>query len=206
MSAYKLTYFEAKGVAEVSRLALAVAGVNYEDIRVSQEDWPTQKPKFPQGKLPVLEAGSNIFPQSRAILRFIAREHGLYGIDNIQNTEVDVIIETVQDLSELMFRSVFDPNEQKKAELYKELMEQAVPSFAGIFERILENKAWLVGGQLTIADLAVFNVFDYINHMSIRKQGPSVYTKYPVLKSHTERVKSNEKVKAWLDMRPDTVY
>ena len=41
---YKLTYFNVKGAAEVSRLMFAAAGVKYTDERVTREDWPKLKP------------------------------------------------------------------------------------------------------------------------------------------------------------------
>jgi glutathione S-transferase len=43
-SSYKLTYFNARGRAEVARLCLAAAGIKYENVRVEQADWPTLKP------------------------------------------------------------------------------------------------------------------------------------------------------------------
>ena len=40
----KLTYFNNKGLAEFSRLVLAQAGVEYEDVRITQDEWQTLKP------------------------------------------------------------------------------------------------------------------------------------------------------------------
>jgi glutathione S-transferase len=45
MPSYKLTYFNGRGRAEVSRLIFTVAGVAFTDDRV--ENWPTGK----EGKL-----------------------------------------------------------------------------------------------------------------------------------------------------------
>ena len=41
MPSYKLTYFDGRGRAEISRLIFAAAGVEYTDERV--KDWPAGK-------------------------------------------------------------------------------------------------------------------------------------------------------------------
>ena len=44
MPAYKLCYFNTRGLAEMSRLLFVEAGVAYEDVRYSMEEWPKHKP------------------------------------------------------------------------------------------------------------------------------------------------------------------
>ena len=44
MPSYKLMYFEGKGRAEVIRMALTVAGQEFEDKRFTREEWQTVKP------------------------------------------------------------------------------------------------------------------------------------------------------------------
>jgi glutathione S-transferase len=43
MATYKLTYFNGKGRAEISRLVFAAAGKSYEDKRITSADWQTLK-------------------------------------------------------------------------------------------------------------------------------------------------------------------
>lgn len=43
MTKYQLYYFDSRGRAEYARLVFAAAGVEYEDIRVSREEWPAMK-------------------------------------------------------------------------------------------------------------------------------------------------------------------
>ena len=42
MAKYELMYFNGRGRAELTRVAFAIAGVEYEDTRVT--DWPALKP------------------------------------------------------------------------------------------------------------------------------------------------------------------
>ena len=44
MPSYKLIYFNARGGGELSRLVFAAAGKEYDDIRLSSDDWKLQKP------------------------------------------------------------------------------------------------------------------------------------------------------------------
>ena len=45
MSTYKLTYFPARARAEVVRFVFTQAEVKYEDVRITEEQWPELKPR-----------------------------------------------------------------------------------------------------------------------------------------------------------------
>src|SRR6266850_1773471 len=61
MPKLKLTYFDFHGGrGEPARLALSIAGIPFEDDRVSGADWPRRKPSTPFGSVPVLEADGPI--------------------------------------------------------------------------------------------------------------------------------------------------
>ncbi|KAK3094002.1 hypothetical protein FSP39_022790 [Pinctada imbricata] len=74
MGKYKLTYFNSRGFAEVSRIILKLKEQDFEDVRVDSETWPKMKQDTPQGKLPVLEVDGKKIPQSSAIYRYLAGE------------------------------------------------------------------------------------------------------------------------------------
>jgi glutathione S-transferase len=73
MSKPKLIYFDAPvSRGEECRLALHLAGIDFEDVRVPRGDWQALKPTMPFGSLPVLEIPDKPpLGQSNAILATI---------------------------------------------------------------------------------------------------------------------------------------
>merc|ERR1712198_768900 len=63
----RLTYFPARGRAEISRLILAHAGVKFDDIRLTGEDFAKVKPLLPYGSMPILEYKGEVICESMAI-------------------------------------------------------------------------------------------------------------------------------------------
>ena len=53
MSTYKLYYFDFRNTGELARLIFAQAGMKYEDIRITREEWGTSDHKHcKQSKMP----------------------------------------------------------------------------------------------------------------------------------------------------------
>ena len=66
---YQLTYFNAKGRAEVIRWLFAIAGQPYEDKRIEMDKWPAIKSTMPFGAIPILivTQGSSTFTLSQSL-------------------------------------------------------------------------------------------------------------------------------------------
>ena len=86
MTRPRLTYFDAPvSRGEECRLALHLAGVDFEDNRIQSSAWPALKEQMPYGALPVLELpGHPPFAQTNAILVLIGRRHGLHPSDDFE--------------------------------------------------------------------------------------------------------------------------
>ena len=104
----KLTYFNLRGRAEVSRLMLAHKGVEYEDNRITGDQWKALKPKTPFGGLPLLEYNGLELSQSMTIGRFLAREMNLAGKTRTEEAQVDMVVDCIIDLIGARVKAVFE--------------------------------------------------------------------------------------------------
>ncbi|XP_067685410.1 uncharacterized protein [Haliotis asinina] len=202
MPTYKLRYFNAKGLGEVSRLLFAIAGQEYEDVRYTPETWPTEKPNTPLGQVPVLEIDGKPYSQSTAIARYLARTFGYYGKGDLQALEVDQVLGIVQDVITTMIKAYYEKDESRKAQFTKENKEEKFPMYMGMFEKLLKNNnanGYFVGDSITLADLYVFDLYEKV-------KSDVNLDDYPLVKKCIDHVGSNEKIKAWVEKRPVTEH
>jgi len=113
---YKLSYFNGRGRAEIARIILAEAGVEYEDDRVS--DWPgTLKATILTGQMPVLYVDGKQVCQSGVIHRFLTASFGLVGDSHLAAAYCDMVYET---LNELYFKlPLFEKDAEKQKKKWR---------------------------------------------------------------------------------------
>jgi len=103
----KITYFDIRGRAETARLVLAYAEVSFEDDRLPfppNEVWAAKKPSVTLGQLPTLEVGGKTLHQSMAIARYLAKENGLAGANNLEGAQCDEIVDFISDMQNAIVR------------------------------------------------------------------------------------------------------
>jgi glutathione S-transferase len=85
---FKFTYFTFKALGEVSRVLFALANQEYENVRLSSEEWPKYKQQMILEQLPVLDVTENgktvQIAQSNAIERYLATRFNLFGKNEIE--------------------------------------------------------------------------------------------------------------------------
>merc|ERR1712137_1501744 len=108
MSVPRVTYFGIRGRAEPARLILAYAGVEFEDERLTFEQFGQMKAegKFQLGQVPTYKDDDVEIPQSMAIVRHLGRKYNLYGSNLSEQARVDVGIETGSDAGLAVFMNL----------------------------------------------------------------------------------------------------
>src|SRR5689334_846594 len=136
MNRPKLTYFDAPvSRGEECRLALHLAGVEFEDVRVKGPDWPAVKPQMPFGAVPVLELpGHPMLAQSNAILTFVGRRYGLHPKDDFEAARHEAMMHHVEELRVGFGPSMRMKDEAEKKKVREELVASFLPTWAGYVE------------------------------------------------------------------------
>lgn len=170
MPKYKLTYFDLRGRAEPTRLLFIVAGIQFEDERIGQEQWKAIKHKVPGNSLPFLSIDGVVVSQSMTINRHLARIFGLDGESLSQKLKVDEIVEYLVAMKNKMVELPMmsdDPRTQARAEeilkSFKDLMMKACTFIEAQIQRNMkEGNGFAVGNRLTFADIMIFEAFENI--------------------------------------------
>jgi hypothetical protein len=85
MTNYKLTYFDFDGGrGEPIRIAFHIAGIDFEDNRLSFREFGEMRGSIRFSSLPILEIDGVAVSQSNALSRFVGKMAGLYPEDGLQ--------------------------------------------------------------------------------------------------------------------------
>lgn len=206
MSGYKLTYFDAYGRAEVARWLFILAGVPYEDNRLTDQQWEALKPSAPFRQIPLLEAEGKTLCQTNAITRYLANKFGFAGKTDIEKAEVDMIVEcTMEIISPLGYIEDQAPKD-KKADLLSEFARDLMRKFLGYLQELLHKNnngdGFFVGQTVTLADIMMVHADYWLDYCKLTQ----VLDEYPKLKSHRERIQSLPAIADWIKKRPVTPF
>lgn len=199
MADYKLTYFDFPGGrGEPIRIALHAAGIDFEDHRISFDEFLQTREQMRFNCAPVLQIGDLEVTQSNAMLRYAGKLAGLYPEDGVQALYCDEAMDAVEDLlHHVVYTFGLEGDELKAAR------EKLIDGWMTIFIRglgeILERGGdYIADNRLTVADLKV-----YVQTRSLRSgmldHVPTdlVDSLAPNLVEHEARIAANPVVKSY---------
>ena len=143
--------------AEVSRLALYIGNIDFEDVRMTwREDFDimVDTGKLPYGvtspfrQIPVLEVDGQVIGQTAGIARFCGKLSGLYPKnDDMLAAQIDQIIDAANDITNLVGLTMREKDLDKRKLERQKLSKEVLPKWFGFLENLLtENKSseWFV--------------------------------------------------------------
>ena len=203
MPNYKLTYFDFPGGrGEPIRIAFHAAGIDFEDHRISFDEFLQTREQMRFNCAPVLHIDDVEVTQSNAMLRFVGKQAGLYPDDPTQALYCDEAMDAVEDLlHQIVYTFGLEGDELKAAR--QKLVDGWLTIFVKGLGEILERGGdYIADNRLTVADLKV-----YVQTRSLRSgtldHVPTdlVDTLAPSLVAHEERIANDPVVKAYYEGR-----
>jgi glutathione S-transferase len=203
MSKPRLTYFDAPtSRGEECRLALHVAGVDFEDVRIKAADWPALKPKTPFGSLPFLEmTGHPVLAQSNAILVLIGRLHGLHPNDVFEAARHEAMMQSVEDLRASVSPSLRMKDADEKKKVREHLASTVLPVWAAHAEKQIGDGPFFGGAALQVVDLKLYVLVRWIQSGALDHVPATVFEPFPKLNRVHDAVREHAGVKAWYAKR-----
>ena len=197
--------------AEVGRIALHIGNVDFEDTRISRDEFLQSKDTgklydgtvIPFRQIPCLNVDGQSINQTGGISRFCGKLSGLYPNENAMDAAlIDQVIDMATDLTVLLSPSGSETNEEKKRSMREELAEGALVRKISFLEELLEGGEgdWFVGKNITIADLAIWRLMGWLSSGMIDYLPTNLIAPFPNLKRVCSNVEKHPKVIEWIKM------
>lgn len=199
MTKPKLTYFDAPASrGEECRLALHLAGVDFEDIRIKRADWPALKPTTPFGGVPFLELpGRPVLAQSNAILVYLGRQYGLHPKDDFEAARHEAMMSHVEDLRANVGPTLRIEDEAEKKKARESLAASYLPAWGARAEKQIGDGPFLGGKAVNVADLKLYIAVRWFSRGILDHIPATIFADYPKLTRVHDAVSEHPGVKAW---------
>jgi glutathione S-transferase len=205
MANYKLTYFDFPGGrGEPIRIAFHAAGQDFEDQRISFEEFLQTRDQMRFNCAPVLQIDGVEVTQSNAMLRYVGKMAGLYPEDPTQALYCDEAMDAVEDmLHQVVFTFGLEGDALKNAR--QKLTDGWLTIFIKGLGEILERGGdYIADNRLTVADLKVYVQIHWLRSGTLEHVPTDlVETLAPNLVEHEERIANDPVVRAYYESRGD---
>jgi glutathione S-transferase len=199
MSKPKVTYFDFAGSrGEEVRLALVIAGMDFDDNRVKSDDFAQIKSDLPFGSLPVFEvSGRGVFAETNAILRLIGRVKHLHPDDPWDGARHDAVLDAGEELRQRLSATsrIADAAEKKAAR--QVLAADYIPRWAKGVERLIGKGPFVGGAHPAVADIKVYMIDKAISGGTYDDIPTTVLDPFARLKAVARGIASHHAVLAW---------
>ena len=203
--------------AEVPRLSLFYGSIDYEDIRISREDFLSAKKNgftksghyLPFRQIPVLIINNYSLTQTGAMSRYCGKLSGLYPKnDDLLAAKIDQIIDICTDMTVLF------SNYRKKTETNinhnkrKEFFDNILMNKMKLLENMLLNDNYFKDlNSLSIAEIAIWRIFGWFSSGLIEGFPTNFVKQLKTIQMICLKVEKFDFVKEWISKtyHPDYV-
>jgi len=212
----KLVYFNARGLAETSRILLALAQVEYEDFRYPievidpikhiykreefEEAKKTGQLDKSMGKLPYLQLeDGTIIAQSKAIERYISKSYGFMGNNNSEEARIDAVCECIRDIKDRYQKVRTSSDDEKTNYFTKDLISE----LESLVKTLDTGTKFAIGNKLSLADVSIYTL---ITQFYDNKEVLNIAGNIPKIRDTVMKVATRPEIRVWIQDRPKTLF
>ena len=203
MPSYKLTYFDFDGGrGEPIRIALHAAGIEFEDERLSFEQFGEMRLGTPFNALPVLSVDGADISQTNSLLRYVGKMADLYPTDNLQALYCDEVMSVLEDINHKVGQTLFLQGEELQLAREK-LVDGWLTTFVkGLDKLLARGGEYFADNQLTVADLKAFVQVSSLRSGLLDHVPTDLVDRLaPALAEHQGRIEADARVVAYYASR-----
>jgi glutathione S-transferase len=196
--------------AEVSKISLYLAGIEFENRVILSEEFQRVKTNgklddgtcIPHHQLPCLLVDGQPIVQTGAIARFCGKLAGLYPIDNdFLAAQIDQFIDFSTDITVLVSNTGRDDSEQEKQRKREALTDGELGRKLNILEKnIKPNGDWIVRDNMGLEDIAIWRLMGWLSSGTVDGIPTHILQKYPNIKRVCLAVDEAPKVQDWVKL------
>lgn len=184
----KLTYFDIKGLAQAVRDTFTYAELDFDDERLTFDEFKERKDTLPYGQLPVLEIADDlVLAQSKTILRFVSKMAHTYPRDPVHAAIIDQWCDVHTEFMNLLNVNMYgervglDASSGYDKVKHREwIIKEHVPKYLDFLEADLTDSTWLGKmDQLSMADLCWYPTLCWLRDGTFDGVDAKTFVSYP---------------------------
>jgi len=193
--------------AEVSRLALHLGKVEFEDKIITDRTAWVETGVSPFGQAPLLEVDGKPIAQTGAIARYCGKLSGHYPKDDdFAAAKIDEIIDTATDMTIVMGETMVmkDKEEQVAARTKLIADDGKMTKYFKALDKILKDNGstgFFVGKTMTIADIAMWRLLGWFKGGILWGLPTDLIDKYPLLSKFWIDMDANPDIRAYMEAK-----
>ena len=181
------------------RFIFAYVGVDYEDIRIPDSEWPKHKDGMPLQQMPVLEMDGERLCQSTAIYRHLAREYLLYGSTTKETFYIDMYCACFDEIGQ---KYPFREQDKSRKELLIKDFEKSAPKSLLRVENLMikyGHGSKFILNKISLADFYLLSFGDFLLPLC-----SEIFSGVPKIADVNENIRNHPNMVSWIKKRPVT--
>ena len=196
--------------AEVSKITLYIAGINFENRVILPEEFQQVKISgklndgtcIPHHQLPCLLVDGHPIVQTGAIARFCGKLAGSYPTnDDLLAAQIDQFIDFSTDITVLVSNTGRDDSQQEKQKKREALADGELGRKLNILENnIKDNGDWIIRDNMGLEDIAIWRLMGWLSSGTVDGIPTNILQRYPKTKRVCLAVDNASKIRDWVKL------